>query len=62
MTESPTKSPKAQETHESLRKAVQDALARKRMLGQYSVQWRANRVVLEGGDAPATMSNEVGAV
>ena len=61
MSESPAKSRKAQETHDSLRKAVQHALARKRMLGQYSVQWRANQVVLEGDDAP-TMSNEVGAV
>lgn len=35
----------------SLRKAVRDAIDRKRRLGQYAVVWRRGRPVrLEGGD------------
>jgi hypothetical protein len=37
-----------------LKRAVAEALERKRRLGQYAVTWRDGRVVLAGPDAPAT--------
>lgn len=36
----------------SLRRAVAEALERKRKLGQYAVFWRDGRLVYEGPDAP----------
>lgn len=36
----------------SLRRAVAQALERKRKLGQYAVFWRDGRIVYEGPDAP----------
>ena len=42
-----------EDTLNSLRRAVQNALERKRKLGQYTVQWRANQIVINGKDAPA---------
>lgn len=36
----------------SLRRAVAEALERKRKLGQYAVFWRDGRIVYEGPDAP----------
>ena len=39
---------------EVLRRAVAEALERKRTLGQYAVVWRAGRVVCLGPDAPGT--------
>lgn len=36
----------------SLRRAVAEALERKRLLGQYAVFWKDGRVVFEGPDAP----------
>ncbi len=36
----------------SLRRAVGEALERKRLLGQYAVFWRNGQVVFEGPDAP----------
>lgn len=36
----------------SLRRAVAQALERKRKLGQYAVFWRGGRLVYEGPDAP----------
>lgn len=41
-----------QDTHNALRKAVANTLARKKKLGHYSVQWQADTIVLEGQDAP----------
>ena len=38
----------------SLRRAVAEALERKRLLGQYAVFWRNGRVVFEGPDAPGS--------
>lgn len=37
---------------DTLREAVQQALERKRKLGQYAVIWKDGKVVLEGEDAP----------
>lgn len=37
---------------EVLRRAVAEALERKRKLGQYAVTWREGRVVCAGPDAP----------
>ncbi len=42
----------AMEGLKSLRRAVAEALERKRLLGQYAVFWRDGRVVFEGPDAP----------
>lgn len=39
-------------THEALRKAVKAALERKHRLGQYSVTWKDNEVIIHGEDAP----------
>ena len=41
---------------EALRRAVDQALERKRRLGQYAVFWRNGRVVFEGPDAPEGQS------
>lgn len=41
-----------EDTHNALRNAVKKALERKKKLGHYSVQWRANTLVIEGQDAP----------
>ena len=38
---------------EVLKRAVAEALERKRRLGQYAVMWREGRVVCTGPDAPA---------
>jgi hypothetical protein len=37
---------------EVLKRAVAEALERKRRLGQYAVTWREGRVVCTGPDAP----------
>ncbi len=42
----------AMEGLKALRRAVHQALERKRRLGQYAVFWRDGRVVFEGPDAP----------
>jgi hypothetical protein len=39
---------------EVLKRAVAEALERKRRLGQYAVMWRDGRMVCTGPDAPAT--------
>lgn len=41
----------------ALQRAVDQALERKRLLGQYAVFWRDGRVVLEGPDAPKQPQN-----
>lgn len=41
----------------ALKRAVDQALERKRLLGQYAVFWRDGRVVLEGPDAPKEQAN-----
>ena len=41
----------------ALQRAVDQALERKRLLGQYAVFWRDGRVVLEGPDAPKEPEN-----
>jgi len=38
---------------DALKRAVADALERKRRLGQYAVVWRDGRVLCIGPDAPA---------
>ena len=40
---------------EVLKRAVAEALERKRRLGQYAVIWREGRVVCTGPDAPAAL-------
>ena len=45
-------SPDAQRTLDALRKAVANALERKRRLGHYAVVWRDGRAVAIGEDAP----------
>lgn len=54
-------SPDAQKTLAALRKAVADALERKRRLGHYAVIWRDGKPVLIGEDAPSdtTQSDDV---
>ena len=47
----------AMEGLKSLRRAVAEALERKRLLGQYAVFWRDGRVVFEGPDAPDQPGN-----
>ena len=47
----------AMEGLKSLRRAVAEALERKRLLGQYAVFWRDGRVVFEGPDAPDQPEN-----
>jgi hypothetical protein len=42
------------EVLEVLKRAVAEALERKRRLGQYAVMWRDGRMVCTGPDAPAT--------
>lgn len=42
----------AMEGLKALQRAVDQALERKRLLGQYAVFWRDGRVVFEGPDAP----------
>ena len=41
----------------ALKRAVDQALERKRLLGQYAVFWRDGRVVFEGPDAPQVQPN-----
>lgn len=59
-------SPDAQRTLDALRKAVANALERKRRLGHYAVVWRDGRAVAIGEDAPSEIkevperSTEVG--
>ncbi len=43
----------AMDALKSLRRAVAEALERKRRLGQYAVFWRDGRIVYEGPDAPS---------
>lgn len=42
----------AMDVLKSLRRAVAEALERKRRLGQYAVFWRDGRIVYEGPDSP----------
>ena len=49
----------AMEGLKSLRRAVADALERKRRLGQYAVFWRDGRIVYEGPDAPSPEEESV---
>jgi hypothetical protein len=42
---------------EVLKRAVAEALERKRRLGQYAVMWREGRVVCTGPDAPTAPGN-----
>ena len=46
----------AMEGLKALRRAVDQALERKRRLGQYAVFWRNGRVVFVGPDAPEGQS------
>ena len=49
-----------EDTYNSLRRAVHKALERKRKLGQYTVQWRANQIIIDGIDAPAATTLAMG--
>jgi len=49
-------SPEAQKTLAALRKAVADALERKRRLGHYAVIWRDGKPVIIGDDAPSDIA------
>ena len=42
---------------EALKRAVNKALERKRLLGHYAAFWRDGQVVLEGPDAPKVQPN-----
>jgi hypothetical protein len=42
-----------------LKRAVAEALERKRKLGQYAVIWRDGRVVCIGADAPGDQDEEL---
>lgn len=44
---------------DSLRKAVTQALEKKRRLGQYVVVWRDGKAVMIGEDAPKASENPV---
>lgn len=50
--DTPQLSPEARLMLNTLREAVQQALERKRKLGEYAVLWKDGKVVLEGEDAP----------
>ncbi len=41
------------DTLETLRSAAKEALERKRKLGQYSVIWQDNKIIIQGDDAPS---------
>ena len=47
----------AMEGLKALQRAVDQALERKRRLGQYAVFWRDGRVVFDGPDAPPEAEN-----
>ena len=46
-------SPEDQQTLDSLKKAVTEALERKRRLGQYAVVWREGKPAILGEESPA---------
>ncbi|HEY9043691.1 MAG TPA: hypothetical protein VIN66_16030 [Rheinheimera sp.] len=50
MSNTPKSNYSTEDTLNSLRRAVHKALERKRKLGQYTVQWRANKIVINGRD------------
>lgn len=50
--DTPQLSPETRLILDTLREAVQQALERKRKLGEYVVLWKDGKVVLEGEDAP----------
>ena len=50
--DTPQLSPETLLMLDTLREAVQQALERKRKLGEYAVLWKDGKVVLEGEDAP----------
>lgn len=52
MTSQHVKKYSVEDTHNALRNAVRKALEHKKKLGQYSVMWQGNRLVIEGQDAP----------
>lgn len=49
-----TSSPEGQRQLETLRQAVDKALEKKRLLGQYVVTWQDGKPVISGGDVPNT--------
>jgi len=51
-------SPEAQKTLAALRKAVAEALERKRRLGHYAVIWRDGRPMAIGEDAPTDYTRD----
>lgn len=56
MTESSTsKKTTIKDTQDTLRHAIKEALEHKRKLGQYSVIWQNNRIIIQGDDAPPEM-------
>lgn len=59
MTQPIQPSPQSQEMLNALRRAVADALEKKRRLGQYAVVWEDGRPVMLGGEAGAAPSSIV---
>ncbi len=51
MTQPVQPSPQSQEMLKALRRAVADALEKKRRLGQYAVVWEDGKPVMVGGEA-----------
>jgi len=49
-----TPSPEGQRQLETLRRAVDKTLEKKRRLGQYAVTWKDGKPVVQGEDAPGT--------
>ncbi|MCC5824621.1 hypothetical protein [Alkalimonas sp.] len=58
MTSQQIKKYTVEETHTALRNAVKKALERKKKLGHYSVMWQADRLIIEGQDAPEPTNPE----
>ena len=54
MTQPIQPSPQSQEMLNALRRAVADALEKKRRLGQYAVVWEDGKPVMVGGEAGNT--------
>lgn len=54
MTEaSSSKKASIKDIQDTLRLATREALERKRKLGQYSVVWQNNKIIIQGDDAPS---------
>jgi len=53
MSEAPSsKRPGTKDIQDSMRRAVEEELERKRKLGHYYVFWQNNKIIIQGDDAP----------